>query len=423
MIKVVLHSCFVLFAISAFGQDSSDVQVLEEVIVDKTRLFKRLSLYDEYELNDRPSIRGFDQLDLYADEFSDEVWASENQDCIILTQEEDEQDVYLKLHWNKDHPDCDWVGFGFGWDFWSGKDMSGIIDTAAVQLTVRSIGKDMGNLPWAMGFEDYAGGQAWIGFSNKFIDNKIINKEWSTVTIPLGLFPFEQKDCDASNIKQILFQVFAEDDLEINDVRIVPFSGKLKKEVVSNASPKMFPEGDSRTRWNWENATFEKFGDGHEFSVAHTGTKVLLAVKLNDMTPRMNTNEGSNLWKGDAIEVAIATNAKADPKRTSFLLSDYHFGVNLGEKPYVWNWSEDKLDKNIQYIITDDGKFVELEIPLGAFSGRSDFQLSESDLLSFEIAVDASDSGESRLKQERWNSEGVEGFHINPSIWGALLFK
>lgn len=422
MIKGLVHSIFLLCALSAFGQDSTKVQEFDEIVIDETRLFQRVGLYDEYETDEGRNIRGFDQLDLYADNFSDEVWASENQDCIILTQEEDENDIYLKLHWNKDHPDCDWVGFGFGWDFWSGKDMGDIIDTAAIQLTVRSTGKNMGNLPWAMGFEDYGGGQAWIGFSSKFIENKLITKEWTTVTIPLGLFPFEQRDCDASNIKQMLFQVFAEDDLEINDVQIVPFSGKLKKEVKSEELGNFLVREIDGLMNDWSDSKFEPFGEGHSFSLAHNGSSVTVAVKLNDKTPRMNNNSGSNLWKGDAIEFAFASNPKADPKRTSFLLSDYHFGLNMGSNPYIWNWSEDKLEENIQYAISEDGSFVEFVIPVGSFNGASTFYLPNIESLSFEIAVDASDSGDTRLNQERWNSEGAEGFHVNPSMWGKLIF-
>ncbi|MFK7783879.1 MAG: hypothetical protein AB8B56_02125, partial [Crocinitomicaceae bacterium] len=401
MIKGFIYSIFFLCAFTSFGQDTTDFQELEEVVIDDNRIFKRVGLYDEYELDERPNIRGFDQLDLYADNFSDEVWSSDNQDCIVLSQEQDENDIFLKLKWNKDHPDCDWVGFGFGWDFWAGKDMIDIIDTAAVQLTVRSLGKNMGNLPWAMGFEDYAGGQAWIGFSSKFIDSKVISKEWTKVTIPLGLFPFEQRDCDASNIKQMLFQVFAEDDLEINDVKIVPFSGKLKKEIASENiqdSGKRVMDGSMD---DWLGAEFEAFGEGHAFSLAHNNESLLIAVKINDKTPRMNDQKGSNLWKGDAIEFAFSTNPTADPKRTSFLLSDYHFGLNLGANPYLWNWSEDKQSSNENFAISEDGKFVEIEIPL---AGLLYSDLTSIESLSFEIAVDASDSGETRLNQQRWNS-------------------
>lgn len=419
MIKVFGYSLFFLCAFTSFGQDTTDVQELEEVVIDDKRIFKRVGLYDEYELDERPNIRGFDQLDLYADNFSDEVWSSKNQDCIVLTQEEDENDIFLKLKWNKDHPDCDWVGFGFGWDFWAGKDMIDIIDTAAIQLTVRSVGKDMGNLPWAMGFEDYAGGQAWIGFSSKFIENKVITKEWSKVTIPLGLFPFEQRDCDVSNIKQMLFQVFAEDDLEINDIKIVPFSGKLKKEIASQNiqdSGKRVIDGSMD---DWLSSEFEGFGEGHAFSLAHNDKSLFIAVKINDKTPRMNSQRGADLWKGDAVEFAFSTNPTADPKRTSFLLSDYHFGLNLGANPYLWNWSEDKQSTDEKFVVSEGGNFVEVEIPLASLL-YSDVKSIES--LSFEIAVDASDSGETRLSQQRWNSDGSEGFHVNPSLWGKLLF-
>lgn len=422
MIKGLVNSFFFLSALTAFGQDSTKVQEFDEVVIDEIRLFQRVGLYDEYEVDERPNIRGFDQLNLYADAFSDEVWASDNRDCIILTQEEDEEDVFLKLHWNKDHPDCDWVGFGFGWDFWSGKNMAYILDTAAIQLMVRSTGKDMSNLPWAMGFEDYSGGQAWIGFSNQFIENNVITKEWTKVTIPVGLFPFEKNDCDASNIKQMLFQVFAEDDLEINDIQIVPFAGKLKKDVTSVRLPDDISRNDfdSSPLIDWENAKFENFGEGHSFSLAHDENALYLAVKVADSTPRMNNQTGSNLWKGDAIEFAFSTNPKADPKRTSFLLSDYHFGLNLGSKPYLWNWSEDMQSRGEGYTISEDGSFVQIAIPLQEFM-RSDMTLLET--LSFEIAIDLSEDGENRKSQERWSSAGSEGFHTNPSLWGTVIFE
>ena len=93
MIKGVLYSLFFLIAFSSFGQDSTKVQEFDESIIDERRLFKRVGLYDAYEKDETPNIRGFDQLDLYADVFSDEVWASENSDCIVLTEEQDEEDT------------------------------------------------------------------------------------------------------------------------------------------------------------------------------------------------------------------------------------------------------------------------------------------------------------------------------------------
>ena len=398
MMKCVLYSLFISFAFSSAGQDTNRVQILDEVVIEDGRIFKRLGLYDAYERDIRPNIRGFDQLSLYDNDMSDQVWASKNVDCITLTQQEDATDKFLKLKWNKDYPGCDWVGFGFGWDFWSGKNMSGILDTAAIQLQVRSTGKDIGNLAWAMGFEDYSNGQAWIGFSKQFIEGGVITKNWTKVTIPLALFPFVQMDCDPSNIKQMLFQVFASDDLEINSIEVVPFVGKLKNEIVSRNLVGQTRVVDGRMD-DWENSSFEKFGNGHSFSMAHTNGTLYLAVKLNDATPYRNKEKGADLWKGDAIEFAFSTNQTADPKRTSFLLSDYHFGLNLGSNPYLWNWPEDQLERQAKFAVSTDGKFVEIEIPLIKYTKTKLFEIKE---LSFEIAVDQSESGTTRTSQERW---------------------
>lgn len=279
MMKSTLYLVFIALGFCANAQDTTKVIEFEEVTVTKNLLVKRLSLYDEYEVDNRFTIRGFDQLDIYAGEMSDEVWFSDNRTCIEISQASDENDDFLKLRWNKDTDGCDWVGFGFGWDFWSGKDLGMIIDTAAIELVVRTTGKNMSNLPWALGFEDYSDGQSWIGFSKEFIKADKITAEWTRIVIPLGLFPFDPDKCDPHNVKQLIFQVFAEDELEIKTVKIVPFKGKLKNEIVSIGTngQEMTTDGNYR---DWVGRTFQSIGNGQSFSLSHSSESLYIAVKI-----------------------------------------------------------------------------------------------------------------------------------------------
>lgn len=417
MMKAAIYLFFLSGTCCAQAQDTTTVIEFDNVDITRNVFVKRLSLYDESEVDTRFTIRGFDQLDLYAGEMSDEIWFTENKTCIELSQKSDAQETYLSLRWNKDTEGCDWVGFGFGWDFWAGKDMANIVDTAAIELMVRTTGKNMSNLPWALGFEDYSNGQSWIGFSKDFIKAEKISAEWTQILIPLALFPFDPDKCDPHNIKQLIFQVFAEDELELKSVKIVPFQGKLKKEIVSapTMGASLTTDGNAN---DWASHAFESFGNGQEFSLAHSNQTLHIAVKLNDPTPRQNKQSDKNLWNGDAIELAFSTNPNADPKRTSFLLSDYHIGLNLGANPYMWNWSLDQAYSEAKFAISEDGNFVEIELPLSSLTG-SELLLGTD--LSFEIAVDQSDSGDARAKQQRWSSSS-EGFHVNPSLWGKVKF-
>lgn len=412
-----------LFSISicfVFGQDSTRIQNFEEVKIVDSRIVKRQGLYDSYEVDNTKNINGFSQLTIFDNTMSDEVWFSEDVKCVSVDLKEDEKDTYLQLNWNKDQDGCDWVGLGFGWDFWSSKDISGIVDVAAIEFEVRSTGKDITNLPWAMGFEDYANGQAWVGFSRKYFVNDIITKEWSKVQIPLSLFPFEEFDTDPSNIKQMLVQLFADGVAEINRIELVPFTGKLRESVISESlRDKSISVDGNSVDWN-TNFTF--FGDGHSFATKNTSDSLYIAVKVEDQHPFFNNKTNADLWNGDAIEIAIATNPKANPKRGLFLLSDYHFGLNCGLKPYLWNFSDDKLysEGNFGIMKTDYGYFAEIAIPL---KNLMHAELKADTPLGFEIAVDEGNEKMIREIQTTWNGHGASGFHSNPSLWGTIILK
>jgi len=363
--KFLLFSSL-FFTIHSFGQDTTfRTQEIKEIQINENRIFKRIGLYDSYETDNTPSINGFTQLTIFDNTMSDEVWSSLDKKCVEFSLTEEPNNAYLNVKWNKDQEGCDWVGIGFGWDFWSSKDMGQIVNMSAIEIEIRSKGKDIGNLPWAFGFEDYAGGQAWTGFNKKFIPNGVITAEWTKVQIPVELFPFEDFDCDPSNIKQLIIQLFAQDEVEINAIRIVPFKGKLKEEV----SAKKVSVNEIKLDGNlsdWSNMAFSDIDENNSFSVQHTGDSLYVAIKVKDSSPRINDHLKGELWNGDAIEIAFSTNSKANPKRNLFLLSDYHIGANCGVNPYLWSFSDDQLfDKgNLALQNSRDGYTVEIAIAL-----------------------------------------------------------
>lgn len=413
---------FSLLAIgNFFGQDSLRIQNLNEIEVNENRLFKRMGLYDSYDLNEMANINGFTQLTIFDNTFSDEVWTSKNSACVEIALKEEVDNAFLDVKWNKDQEGCDWVGIGFGWDFWSSKDMGQILEIASIEIEVRSKGKNIGNLPWALGFEDYAGGQAWTGFSKKFIPNGVITKDWTKVQIPLALFPFVDFDCDPSNIKQLIIQLFAQDEVEINAIRIVPFTGKLKEETTAQLAQNLHSKLDGKLN-DWKNTTFTKIGDGSEFSIQYTSDSLFVAVRVEDTTPNLNNKKNGDLWNGDAIEIAFATNPNANPKRKLFLLSDYHIGINCGPRPYVWNFSEDQPFDKAKFAMnpTETGYTVEIGIAIKDLIKKDS---TPGMKLGFEIAVDRGDDTNKRTEQIRWNSSGSEGFHQNPSLWGTVIFE
>ena len=412
---------FLIISPFTFGQDTiRKVLDLKGVTVTpKRKIIKPLSLYDE-EVAQPYSIKGFDQLELFDNELSEEVWSTKNVNCISLSLKTDVKDTFLQVKWNKDQDGCDWVGMGYGWDMWSGKDMAAVRDTLAIQLLVRSTGKAFTNIPWAFGFEDYSGNQAWLGYNGSFLKAKEIGSEWTKVEIPLALFPFEENDFDLFNVKQLIVQLFSEGIIDINSIQLVPFSKKLKEEIdVTVADSPIHIDGNLT---EWKNTPFTTLESGHKFALHYSKDTLFLAAHLKDSTSIENNMKGGDLWKGDAIELAFSTNSAADTKRNYYLLSDQHIGLNCGTDSYCWDFKRKEKIDAIPYKImpVSDGYLVEMAIPFNTIYSRT---LETGKSYGFEFAVDMGGKGGTRQKQDRWNSPSVEGFHLNPSKWGIIHLK
>ena len=394
-----------------FAQDT--LRINEAVIKSKKLQLKKKGLYDGDFIEDY-SIRGFTQDVLFENELLD-FWSTEDLKCIEAKILHYSEDNVLTIKWNKDQDGCDWVGFGIGWDGWKSKDFAYVVDTLALELVVRSPGETFTNIPWAFCFEDYKGAQAWLGYNSSFLKGDAISKEWTKVVLPLSLFPFDEFDTDAANIKQLLVQLFSEGEIEIRSVKLVPFSGKLKKEFIAQKQSIKIDADFS----DWQ-SSFELFS-GQQFCVSYSDEYLNLAYIVIDSTPMQNSKIEGNLWNGDAVEFAFSTNPNANDKRSFLLLSDQHIGINCGDSPYVWDFKRNQLIPNakLKIIEVNTGYIVESSIPLNYFKNvKFKFGID----LDMEVAIDLGNN-ENRQTQIRWNSDNKDGFHKNPSIWGDLLIR
>lgn len=413
--------CFLLISSITFGQDTirKVLELPDVTVLKKRKLFKPLSLYDESAAQ-KYSIKGFDQLEIFDNELSEEVWSTKNINCIGLTLKTDVKDTFLQVKWNKDQDGCDWVGMGYGWDMWTGKDMASVRDTLAIQLMVRSTGKPFTNIPWAFGFEDYSGNQAWLGYNKSFLLAKEIGNEWTKVEIPLTLFPFEENDFDLFNVKQLIIQLFSEGVIDINSIQLVPFSRKLKEEIaVMPVSSMVQIDGNLS---DWKNTLFTELVAGHKLALRYSKDTLFAAAHILDSDGSENKMKGGELWKGDAIELAFSTNSDADGKRSYYLLSDQHIGINCGVNSYCWDFKRNEEIGAIKYKITSEsnGYVIEMAIPFNQLYKRP---LEKGETYGFEFAVDLGGEGGTRKQQDRWNSVSGEGFHMNPSKWGRMELK
>ena len=362
--------------------------------------------------NSYPNIKGFASLVVLDGPTGDEFWVSkEAANCIKYTV--NDAGIY-SFTWNKPSGGCDWVGMGVGWDQWSGKNMGAIVDEAAMRLTVRlpEGAQAMKTLPLAFGFEDYSGRQAWIGMSSNYVVNGPITQEWTNIDLPLGLFNWNEMDCDPTNIKQFVTQFEADGEFELKEMRVVPFSGSLRKKAKAGYLAETGQGGSE---------SILRLADGSSIELSWDADSLYVDARIPDGNAFVNSQTGVDLWNGDALELAFSAQPEMSRRpRTSFLFSDVHLGLSLGENPEVVNFRTGVNIPNRRQISELGGGYgyvLRWSLPWVALN-RDPWTIEGRYLL--EVARDQGDA-KGRQQQIRWNSGEAEGFHLNPGLWGELI--
>ena len=102
---------------------------------------------------------------------------------------------------------------GIGWDGWQGKDLTNIIQGAAIEFMARVDEGPIYNIPIVFILEDYSSNQCYATASYLGIEGGKITDKWTKVTIPLPTFSYSQHNIDLSNIKQLLLQCYDKVDI------------------------------------------------------------------------------------------------------------------------------------------------------------------------------------------------------------------
>ncbi|MFN6037908.1 MAG: carboxypeptidase-like regulatory domain-containing protein, partial [Bacteroidota bacterium] len=320
------------------GLNRNQINLSEvEIVGNKKSVFRKISLYDESNADEPANIYGFYAVDLYKDDISNEIWFTDNKNCMTVTPSEKNPfsgKKCLEIKWDKQGGGCNWIGMGIGWDGWQGKDMATIMEKAAISIQVKTKGDTIKNLPLALALEDYSGIQAYTGFSSNFIVKKKITSNWTQVIIPLNSFPYKEKDLGTNNIKQFIIQFEADGEIFMDEIKLVPFLGNLKpKTQIAKRLTDILIDGLINEN-EWSSSTFEISENG-KFNLMYDDEMLYLAGNITDKSPLINLKDEADIWNGDAIEFAIGTNPDADPNRSRYLLSDLQLGIKMCKEPYI----------------------------------------------------------------------------------------
>jgi hypothetical protein len=309
---------------------------------------------------------------------------------------------------------------GIGWDSWTGKDLSRILDRAAIQFKAYSPTGKIKSLPLAASLEDFGGSQAWLGITGNLIKYEGDDK-WATVTLPLGDFSWEEFNADASNIKQFIIQFEAAGDFYADDIKIVPFTGSMKNKYSVVYKEQLDITIDANLIEEvWKSQEMVTLNETSKVQIIADKNFLYVSGTIIDNTPAQNSNSGDKVWNGDGLEIAFSTATEANKKRKRFLFSDQQIGIRMNDNPMVWDWRKHKEIAGAKTVVVRNktGYTFESQIPIPYF-GMDRWELGN--VYGLEIALDQGTSSQ-RTAQYRWNSGGAEGFHKNPSLWGQMIF-
>jgi hypothetical protein len=383
--------------------------------------FQQNSLFTKSSMAPKPDTTFYVSSEIYNDILTSEGWFTKQAECITVETSEEAAysgDMGLIIKWDRQVAGCPWLGMGFGWDGWNGKDLTEIKNTAALQFWVKLPAGEKAVLPFAIGLEAYDGSQAWLGMSENVVAADKITTEWTKIVFPLSEFNWFEQDADISTIKQIIFNFEGNGEIYLDEIKIAPYYGGFRKRAyLTQIPPGEFKVDGEKDDLIWTLPDIE-IGD-NTVHLAQIDSFLCIALEVIDNTPLTNYKFGDEIYNGDAFEIAFASKINANNRRTNYLTTDRHIGFSMGDEIIVWDWKKhQRLTRGIAIAQkTSSGYIFEAMINLNEL-GADAFKLNE--LYGLEMAVDLGDSN-GRKEQIIWNNPSNSGFTNNPSLWGEML--
>lgn len=149
-----------------------------------------------------------------------------------------------------------------------------------------------------------------------------------------------------------------------------------------------------------------------------------IACSVTDNDPLANIQDGENIWNGDALEVALTIDPKANPERTTYTKKDFQIGLGTGDgqkkQPSIWNWNPNYDAVKAGAIVvkkTATGYILTAKLPWSYFG---EFVPQAGTSIGFNMALDDGAASGERTTQLVWNGDYF--FYKDPSVWGIAKF-
>ena len=170
--------------------------------------FKTVNLYES--VIDQPDpYESFSYKDIFIDSYKSKVWGVKSNNCkqiLFDSINNFKGKDHLHLIWNQ-NKECKYMGFGFAWANFKGKNLSPIINNSAIQLMIRVDSGSFSKIPMFFSLVDYNEKQCYSRMNILGIEGGVIDQKWRKVIVPLSTFKYQKKGVNISNIKELRIQL------------------------------------------------------------------------------------------------------------------------------------------------------------------------------------------------------------------------
>ena len=176
-------------------------------------------------------VRNFPHRHVFMDSDNSTMFGVKNHPCkrVKFIQENSvEGKDHISIEWNQTDS-CRYLGIGFPWANYAGKNLRLIEDVAALQFHLRLDSGSASKVPMFFSLVDYGGKQANTKINLLNVDGKRIDDTWRIVHIPLSSFHAALKGVNLENIKELRIEFQRQGFVHLDAIQIVPFHHEERK--------------------------------------------------------------------------------------------------------------------------------------------------------------------------------------------------
>ena len=167
---------------------------------------------------------------LFTNSMENGLWGVKNNTCKQVSFKTTNSYIgkdNLHIKWNASK--CNYIAMGLKWGNYKVKNLEPIIESAAIEVRVRTDLGVLSNVPMFFILVDYGGNQCRANINYLDIEGGKIDSEWRKIRIPFQAFNYEKRGVNMSNIKELRLEFQRKGDLHIDNIIIVPHMHNYKK--------------------------------------------------------------------------------------------------------------------------------------------------------------------------------------------------